>query len=286
MRLRSPRFFRATGASRTTRARRSISTVLAAAALTLLAVGGATSAQADSDAIPQESPQTYVVGGHDASMDYPYTISMQQPNGSHHCVGVLIAPDWMVTAGHCVNGHQPGDYQYRMATADRTTGGVVVGADAFYPHPNYTPRGANYDIALVHLSQAVDVGPVPMASTSPGVGTPARLLGWGQTCPTEGCGQPSQTLQEVDSWVLDDSACTTRYGNIDGPSELCVASPNGTAACYGDSGGPALVASDGVYYLVGTTSRGTGRNCAAGPSIYTDIAAYRSWIMSTTGMTG
>ncbi|MFB9305513.1 trypsin-like serine protease, partial [Kibdelosporangium philippinense] len=70
-------------------------------------------------------------------------------------------------------------------------------------------------------------------------------------------------------------------------SELCVYGTTSATACYGDSGGPALVQANGGWQLVGATSRsgGTNSTCGTGTdnAVYTDVVAYRQWIDSTIG---
>jgi snapalysin len=73
---------------------------------------------------------------------------------------------------------------------------------------------------------------------------------------------------------------------IRGVVEICTNNPGGNAgACYGDSGGPQVRRVSGRWMLVGATSRsGNGSpTCATGPSIYGDLPAIRTWIVSQTG---
>ena len=36
---------------------------------------------------------------------WPYTVAIHR-NGAFICGGIIIAPDWVITAGHCVFGHR------------------------------------------------------------------------------------------------------------------------------------------------------------------------------------
>ena len=49
--------------------------------------------------MPQNKP--FIVGGVEASAgEFPFIVSLQR-NGNHFCGGTLIAPDVVLTAGHC-----------------------------------------------------------------------------------------------------------------------------------------------------------------------------------------
>ncbi len=47
-----------------------------------------------------ESESERIIGG-EQTVSYPWMVSVTA-YGRHHCGGVLIAPDWVVTAAHCM----------------------------------------------------------------------------------------------------------------------------------------------------------------------------------------
>jgi secreted trypsin-like serine protease len=234
------------------------------------AVGGALSVPsvAAADATP------FIVGGHDATEDYSFMASLQQ-QGQHGCGASLIKPDWVVTAAHCVQGGQPSDFTVRVGAKDHTTGGEQAAATDVKVHDSA-------DIAVVKLDKQVTSKPIKIASDSGGPATPTRIIGWGQTCAEQGCGEPPTILQELDTQVVDDSKCS----GITAASEICTDNPGGNAgACYGDSGGPQIKGTPGNWELIGATSRAGNENptCATGPSIYTDVVSFTDWINQNTG---
>jgi hypothetical protein len=114
------------------------------------------------------------------------------------------------------------------------------------------------------------------SGSSPKPGTQVREIGWGLTCPERGCGEPPQKLQELDTKVVDGTQCTGPDSPFDHDRELCMDNHGGKAsACYGDSGGPAMVADGHGFALVGATSRGQTANCPEKPGNYTNVVAHR-----------
>ncbi len=59
-------------------------------------------------------------------------------------------------------------------------------------------------------------------------------------------------------------------------SEIILDESNGHGTCVGDSGGPAFLQLDGVYYYFGITSRGS--YACDGYGVYTNILYYADWI--------
>ncbi|MFB9907277.1 S1 family peptidase [Allokutzneria oryzae] len=257
---------------------RSLLTAAIAVAVTALSIPGTAAAAPTGDA------GSRIVGGGNATETYSFMASMQaKATGAHRCGASLIAPQWLVTAAHCVAQQNPADYQFRIGSTSRDTGGTLVGADKFVQHPWYIPVFLGWnDIAVVHLTAPVSAAPIRLADGSPAAQTAARIIGWGLTCPERGCGQPPVTLQQLDTKIEDDSSCAAIP--FDAQHELCVDAPNNTAsACFGDSGGPALVKAAGAWRLAGATSRGQSLRCTSGDTIYSDVTSHRDWITQQVG---
>ncbi len=236
----------------------------------ILAAGLATPALAIDTPAPG-APVVNVVGGQPATEAYPFAVSLQTTHGDHFCGAALIRPGWLETAKHCVADETPSSMQVRVGSTNRTSGGSVVHVSRIVTHP-----GAASDVALVQLTATVPYPPIQLADAVP-VGAPIRLLGWGATC--DPCNAPLPTiLQQLDTNVLPDSRCGT------GGPELCISNVDGwRGACYGDSGGPAVIKVNGAWRLAGTTTAGTTAICGQGPSIYMDSAFHRAWVESVVG---
>lgn len=214
-----------------------------------------------------------IVGGHDATQEYSFMISLQS-QGQHSCGASLIKPDWAVTAAHCVQ-EDPSSYTVRVGSNDNSSGGEEAGVSQIQLHQSA-------DIAVFQLDKQVQAKPISIAAESGTPDTATRIIGWGQTCPETGCGDIPTMLQELDTSIVDDGECT----GITGDSEICTGNPNGdSGACYGDSGGPQIKGTEGNWKLIGATSRsGNGDStCATGPSIYTDVSALSDWVNQNTG---
>ncbi|MGW5702772.1 S1 family peptidase [Amycolatopsis japonica] len=220
-----------------------------------------------------------LVGGREADEHYPFIVSLHSASGKAFCAGTLIAADWLVTAGHCVEGKNPANLGARVGSNDNTQGGEIAKLAEIVVNPSYNPEPehAGGDLALVRLAAPVKTAPIAIgAVVAPGTAT--RLLGWGQTCPTSGCGKGPAKLQQLDTKIVEGTRCTAKF---DGAVELCTDNPGGnTGSCYGDSGGPEIAKVDEKWVLLGTISRPGNADpvCATSPSIATSVVAYAQWI--------
>ena len=148
-----------------------------------------------------------IVGGLETPHDAWASTVAIYANGYQFCAGNLIAADWVVTAGHCVNAYY------------EDTGGVdkvVIGRHALsssegeertidhaYRHESFNWQTLDFDIGLLHLSRPSTVEPSTLVPSYLGAsvvdGAAVTVVGWGST--TEG-GPTSDVLRQVTLPVL------------------------------------------------------------------------------------
>ena len=159
------------------------------------------------------------------------------------CSAVLIAPDVILTAAHCVN-----------STESEISGHEAV-VRKFYPHPKADSR--RNDIAVGVLSQPL-IG-VPVATIGEAGLGEATLIGFGLD-------EEGTRAHRSASVYIDE---INEYGIITAP---------GAGSCYGDSGGGLFIDDT----LVGIVSASLSQECGNG-SFYTPVADYTDWIASISG---
>jgi secreted trypsin-like serine protease len=147
------------------------------------------------------------------------------------CSGALIAPQWIITAGHCfhdVNGNRvSGAVPYATtATVGRADLNTTTGYVVDVVEVRQASRG---DVALAKLATAItNIAPLPVSATTPKTGTIVRMTGWGATSSVNPTPVTHlQTGQFKITRVTSSSALVVGYG----PAA-------NTSACVYDSGAP------------------------------------------------
>jgi secreted trypsin-like serine protease len=237
------------------------------------------------------APSQAIVGGQNASPgEWPAVAAVSY--GLFSCTGTLIAPNVVLTAGHCssVTGAAVGTpATWPAALIDVRIGGTKYGEGERVPvssvvaHPNYN-LSAGYDISLLRLSRNSTKTPVKVAGTADtalwSAGTMEWIVGWGVT---EEGGDSPDILQEAQVPVTTDSYCGKAYSDFDARTMLCAGFPaGGVDTCQGDSGGPMFGGAGTGMRVVGATSFGEGCARAGKPGVYARVGdtTLREWIRS------
>jgi secreted trypsin-like serine protease len=206
------------------------------------------------------------------------------------CTGTLIAPNVVVSAGHC------SDFATRVFFGnDVSKPGRTVRVRERHRHPDYRKQGRQNDLLVLVLDERVEnIGSRAIADKATvDEATDGRVVGFGNTDPLGSTGYGVK--RQVDVPIASPSCQGTLNGEADAVAYGCDAGLEFVAgkpllakdSCTGDSGGPFYIETATGWALAGATSRATNsapNDCGDG-GIYVRVEHYLSWIRSLAGVT-
>merc|ERR1719239_523738 len=249
-----------------------------------------------------------IVGGSETEVnEYPWIAAFDfngvdgtSPGG---CAASLVANNWAVTASHCFYNTDgvltvtKDSMSLVLGVHDRTgttdTNRKVLTIEEIVLHPSYNHANSANDIALLKLSESVDLDAWSPAclptSGADFTGQNGWVYGWGKT--SELGASLADKLLELEVPIVSDSVCASAMSaqGVSITSDmLCAGGEDGKDACGGDSGGPFTVADSqsGAHTLVGAVSFGVGCARAGLYGVYADVPFFRTWIDETIAAKG
>ncbi len=241
---------------------------LAALAGSIASVGCA-SAPEDAEESKRSTSEA-IVGGYTDTLD-TQVVAVLSPSGL--CTGIAISATKVLTAAHCV------DVSPYAVTRDLTTSGAshAYAVQSAVRDPAYSgATGDGHDLGVLTLSEALPGTPlatnlygdlplgihgsirVPVGPNRPY----ERIVGFGRTSATGSSGTRLAAAVDIANY---------------GPATLDLAA-GGSAACFGDSGGPILwdtTGNGGAIMVIGVSSFGDS-GCTV--SSYTRVNVYASYL--------
>lgn len=176
------------------------------------------------------------VSGGTTVPDKTYDFIARVASNGHGCTGVLLGPQWIVTAEACV----PAGTGAPSTPVSVTVGGITAQVATLIPRPDR-------DLVLAKLSTPVTtVAPVALGGTAPAAGESLTVGGYGRTSTV---------------WVPDKASTTTFTTGAVTDTTLALTNADGHDTCMGDAGGPALRTTSSGVELVGISSRSWQHGC-------------------------
>ncbi|HEX2552073.1 MAG TPA: trypsin-like serine protease [Microvirga sp.] len=208
------------------------------------------------------------------------------------CTGVVIAPDLVLTAAHCVVERAA----YRVVSVDRAFRPRTTRTVAIAVHPTFvpgtTPRTQpGIDLALLRLERPLgpDYTPLdPRRAGRVGTGDAVTLAGYGIAA--EGQRRTARTLRQTSLISVGPLQVANQVLVVVDPESM--AARAGAGACRGDSGGPILVETRAGYQLSGIVSWSSGAfeerraTACGGFTAVTPLADHARWVADSAQSLG
>lgn len=243
-----------------------------------------------------------VIGGSATPItSYPWQAALRydarfggSDSSNQFCGGVVVAPQIVLTAAHCVFDTDPDPAPQDGTKLDPDDVDVVLGkttlsaaggdhfdVQATFVQPGYDPNLSTDDVGYLVLSAPTSQTPIKLAGPTEAAlwtpGYPTQVSGYGTTVNSQ-MAPGSDTLRAATVPIIADSTCgaPSVYGAVFVAASMICAGylAGGVDSCYGDSGGPLQApAQGGIFRLVGLVSFGDQCALPNAPGVYARVAA-------------
>jgi secreted trypsin-like serine protease len=244
--------------------------------------------------------QASIVGGSTASNEeWPWAafiLAADKKGEGFSCSGSVIAPNLVLTAGHCVEdivtGRKTPLPQYVVVTGSSDVRDAslrqISKVKRAILYPSFNRFKVHGDAALLQLATPTTAPPLALATETDtallAANTPAWIAGWGLFGPLRKL-KRTPVLRRAATFVQQRLYCRNHarayYPFFNYSSQLCTITPPGFSigTCHGDSGGPALAfREDGTPVQIGITSLGAANCDTHLPDIFTRVDRIYPWI--------
>ena len=239
------------------------------------------------DGIPAEvsTDESEILGGADVPTGKWQDAAAIRTNNNWYCTGTLIAPNVVLTAGHCADD-LPNNVLIGTSSLQRPAEGEVIPVKTRIEYPSSQTRA---DLLVLVLERDSKFAPRAIATgwarTEIKNGAQIQIVGFGAIDQDGNMYTP--TLKEATTPITD-ADCTASSGcrTAIKPGGELGAGGMGIDTCGGDSGGPLYLTTEFGTFLAGATSRGYANNqfyCSEG-GIYVRPDKFVEWIEQSAGV--